>query len=85
MLKLDSVTQILPQLISRMHGLSNLHKQTAYFAENLKSIQNDQVNLIATGAETKRGIEGLEKALIENQKQMVLNIQELSSKLKPLQ
>ena len=81
MLKLDSVSQILPQLITRMHGLSNLHKETAHFAVKLNAVQSDQLHLIATAEETKKGIKGLQAALIENQKQMVSNIQELTKKL----
>ncbi|KAJ3319965.1 hypothetical protein HDV06_005783 [Boothiomyces sp. JEL0866] len=84
MMKLESVANIIPNLVMRLKSLQTLHAETAQFAETLKMITTDHSNLKTIAIDTQKGIEKLNSTIIDNNTKISNNIAALDERMRNL-
>ncbi|KAJ3258249.1 Dynactin subunit 2 [Boothiomyces macroporosus] len=84
MMKLESVANIIPNLVMRLKSLQSLHAETAQFAETLKMITTDQANLKTIAVDTQTGIEKLNATINENNVKIANNIAALDERMRSI-
>ncbi|KAJ3275370.1 hypothetical protein HDV01_000662 [Terramyces sp. JEL0728] len=82
MIKLESVANLIPNLVMRLKSLQSLHAETAQFAETLKMITTDHANLKTIAVDTRDGIEKLNTTISENNTKIANNIAALDERMR---
>ncbi|KAI9193190.1 Dynamitin-domain-containing protein [Polychytrium aggregatum] len=82
--RLEPMSNIIPQLITRLHSLKTLHQEAAVFSESLKMLTQGQDKLEDNSKLMQSAIARLESSIADNQASVENNIEALEKRMSGL-
>jgi hypothetical protein len=81
LVKLDSVSSMIPHIVSRLKALQSIHNDSVRFQETLEVLKEDQDHLKYLAKETQVGMKQLLDSVLENQSKIQKNIEALDKRM----